>query len=77
MDLDDLAQADVASLRLSPQHCDMVAVASTFREVLDGKMLAEQGMRALTAIYPNAPTTNNFLRARPARPQALHGDATG
>ena len=32
-DLDDLAQAGVASLRLSPQHCDMVAVINTFRDV--------------------------------------------
>ena len=73
MDLDDLAQADIASLRLSPQHCDMVAVASTFREVLDGKMPAEEGLRELTAIYPDVPTTNNFLRARATTAQAPHG----
>jgi O2-independent ubiquinone biosynthesis protein UbiV len=73
MDLDDLAQADIASLRLSPQHCDMVAVASTFREVLDGKMPAEEGLRELAAIYPDVPTTNNFLRARATTAQAPHG----
>ena len=76
MDLDDLAQVDVASLRLSPQHCDMVAVAGTFRDVLDGKMPAEEGLRELAAIYPDVPTTNNFLRARATTAQALHGIST-
>ena len=63
-DLGDLARAGVASLRLSPQHCDMVAVIDTFRAVLDGRMFPEQGLRQLAAIYPNVPATNNFLRAR-------------
>ena len=76
MDLDDLAQANIASLRLSPQHCDMVAVASTFREVLDGKMPAEEGLRELAAIYPDVPTTNNFLRARATTAQAFRGIST-
>ena len=71
MDLDDLARAGVASLRLSPQHCDMVAVIRTFREVLDGRMLPEQGVRELAAIYPNIPTTNNFLRARATEAKAV------
>jgi collagenase-like PrtC family protease len=66
MDIDDLAQAGVASLRLSPQHCDMVAVIDTFRDVLDGKMLPEKGLQALAATYSNIPTTNNFLRAQAA-----------
>jgi collagenase-like PrtC family protease len=75
-DLDDLAQAGVASLRLSPQHCDMVAVIGTFRDVLDGKMPAEDGLRELAAIYPDIPTTNNFLRGRATTAQALHGGST-
>jgi O2-independent ubiquinone biosynthesis protein UbiV len=64
LDLDDLVQANVASLRLSPQQCDMVAVVRMFRDVLDGSMPPERGFRELAAIYPNVPTTNNFLRAR-------------
>jgi O2-independent ubiquinone biosynthesis protein UbiV len=71
MDLDDLARAGVASLRLSPQHCDMVAVIRTFRDVLDGRTLPEQGVRELAAIYPNIPTTNNFLRARATAAKAV------
>lgn len=70
MDIDDLAQAGVGSLRLSPQHCDMVAVARTFREVLDGRKPAEEGLRELMATYPDVPTTNNFLRARTITAQA-------
>jgi O2-independent ubiquinone biosynthesis protein UbiV len=76
MDLDDLARAGVASLRLSPQHCDMVAVTKTFREVLDGKTGAEQGLRELMAAYPDIPTTNNFLRASPATSQVTRGGST-
>jgi collagenase-like PrtC family protease len=75
-DLDDLARAGVASLRLSPQQCDMVAVIRTFRDVLDGRTLPEQGLRELAAIYPNIPTTNNFLRARAHTEHAGQGGAT-
>jgi len=54
----------------------MVAVASTFREVLDGKMLPEKGLQALAATYPNIPTTNNFLRARATAARVLPGGST-
>ena len=64
LDLDDLAQANVAWLRLSPQHCDMVAVIRTFREVLDGRVAPERGFQELAMTYPNVPATNDFLRAR-------------
>lgn len=73
-DLDDLVSAGVTALRLSPQHCDMVAVARTFRSVLDGAMEAEEGMARLAAIYPDVPMTNGFLRSHP--PQAPAPGAT-
>ena len=72
-DLDDLARANVASLRLSPQHCDMTAVIRTFRDVLDGRKPPEQGSRELSAIYPDVPATNDFLRARATTAKSLHG----
>jgi collagenase-like PrtC family protease len=77
MDLDDLAAAGVASLRLSPQHCDMVAVARTFRSVLDGAIGPDEGMDALTAIYPDVPMTNGVLRSLPpgVAPTATAGGA--
>lgn len=71
MDVDDLAQANVASLRLSPQHCDMVAVIRTFREVLDGRMAPARGFQELAATYPNVPTTNDFLRASATTARSL------
>lgn len=62
-DTDDLARAGVASLRLSPQHCDMVGVARCFRDVLDGRISSEEGLAALRSIYPDVPMSNGFLRA--------------
>lgn len=62
-DTDDLARTGVASLRLSPQHCDMVEVARCFRDVLDGRTSSEEGMARLSSIYPDVPMSNGFLRA--------------
>jgi len=61
-DTDDLARAGVASLRLSPQHCDMVGVARCFRDVLDGRISSEEGLAKLGSIYPDVPMSNGFLR---------------
>lgn len=60
-----LAAAGVGSLRLSPQHCDMVAVARNFRDVLDGRSAPDAAMQELARIYPHAPFTNGFLHAQP------------
>lgn len=72
-DIDDLARTNVTSLRLSPQHCDMPAVIRTFRDVLDGRKPPEQGFQELSAIYPDVPATNDFLRARATTAKSLHG----
>ena len=64
-DLDLLRQAGVASLRLSPQDCDMVEVARTFRDVLDGRNTAADGERLLATIYPGVPFANGFLHGAP------------
>jgi collagenase-like PrtC family protease len=61
-EIDDLVAAGVRSLRLSPQQCDMAAVARIFRDVLDGRTDPSEGRQALTAIYPGAPFANGFLR---------------
>lgn len=60
-DIGALRKAGVGSLRLSPQDCDMVAVAETFRDVLDGRNDAEGGSRRLAALYPKVPFSNGFL----------------
>jgi len=64
-DIGALRKAAISSLRLSPQDCDMVAVARTFRDVLDGSDDAEGGNRRLAAIYPNIPFSNGFLQGQP------------
>lgn len=60
-DIGVLRAAGVGSLRLSPQDCDMVAVAEIFRDVLDGRDDAEAGSRRLAEVYPNVPFSNGFL----------------
>lgn len=60
-DIEALRGAGVGSLRLSPQDCDMVAVAKTFRDVLDGRDAAEDGRRRLAELYPDVPFANGFL----------------
>jgi collagenase-like PrtC family protease len=61
----NLAAAGVGALRLSPQLCDMVAVARIFRDVLDGNREHEDATRALSHIYPDVPFANGFVHAQP------------
>jgi collagenase-like PrtC family protease len=63
-DIPALRAMGVASLRLSPQHCDMAAVARVFREVADGRMEDEAGREALAALFPLAPFSNGFVHGR-------------
>lgn len=64
-DIDDLSKAGVASLRISPQHCDMLGVIRAFRAVLDGRMSPADGLMETATIYPDVPMENGFLRGRP------------
>ncbi len=60
-DIDALRKSEVRSLRLSPQDCDMVAIARAFRDVLDGRDDATGGSRRLAVLYPDVPFSNGFL----------------
>lgn len=62
---EDLAAAGVGALRLSPQRCDMVAVAKIFRDVLDGNREHQEATRSLSLIYPDVPFANGFVHGRP------------
>jgi collagenase-like PrtC family protease len=62
--LDDLRALGVRHFRLSPQSCDMVAVAGTFRELLDGGTDAEEAEARLQDLFPAAPLSNGFLFGR-------------
>ncbi|ABD09158.1 Peptidase U32 [Rhodopseudomonas palustris HaA2] len=63
-DIDKLRDAGAGSLRLSPQQCDMVAVAQLFRDVIDGKLAASDSAAKLSAIYP-LQQSNGFLFSKP------------
>ncbi|PTM42102.1 U32 family peptidase [Bosea sp. 124] len=64
-DIPALRQAGVASLRLSPQDCDMVAVAQLFRDAVDGRLDTAEAERRLGMVYPDIPFANGFLHAAP------------
>lgn len=64
-DLSDLSAIGVGACRLSPQSCDMVAVAQTFRDVLDGRLHVAEAAEALDAAFPQVPFSNGFLHGRP------------
>ncbi len=60
-DLPALACMGVTHLRLSPQDCDMVAVAGLYAAVRDGEIAADEALIRLRAIYPGAAFANGFL----------------
>lgn len=64
-DSDALLAAGVSSFRLSPQHCDMAAVARLYRARLDGLIDGEEALRRLAEIAPFAPASNGFLAGQP------------
>lgn len=64
LDLDTLEAIGVAAARLSPQSCDMVAVARTFRDVLDGRLAPEEGAARLAGLYRLSAFCNGFLHGR-------------
>ncbi|WP_420134935.1 U32 family peptidase [Rhodopseudomonas sp.] len=63
-DIDKLKDAGVGSLRLSPQQCDMVALAKLFRDVIDGKISAAEGGQQVEQLYPLR-KSNGFLFSKP------------
>lgn len=63
-ELPKLAELGVTHLRLSPQDCDMVAVAQLFAGVRDGVLGVDEAMRRLEEIYPQAPFANGFLHGQ-------------
>ncbi|MFB9948232.1 U32 family peptidase [Rhizobium puerariae] len=63
-ELAELAGCGIAAIRLSPQDCDMVAVAELYRAVLDGRLDAADAIQGLGDIYPAAPLSNGFHHAR-------------
>lgn len=65
MDVPLLRLIGVSSLRLSPQVCDMVAVARVFRAVADEEMEPADGLQRLAASYLYARFSNGFIHGVP------------
>jgi collagenase-like PrtC family protease len=69
----ELTAAGVHALRLSPQQCDMVAVARTFRDVLDGRHDVQSAIDVLEKLYPQAPFADGFIHGIPGHVLAAKG----
>lgn len=63
-DLPDLAGMGITHLRLSPQDCDMVAVAALYAGVRDGALEPGEAVERLQTVYDAAPYANGFLHGR-------------
>ena len=63
MDVSDLVNIGVSSLRLSPHTCDMVAIAGLFRDVLDGRLDAEEAFQRSRDACSSATFANGFIHA--------------
>jgi collagenase-like PrtC family protease len=59
-ELDEIANIGVASARLSPQNCDMVAVARVYDDLLNARTEAPAALAQLEKIYPDVPFSNGF-----------------
>ncbi len=63
-ELDELRKWGVTHFRLSPQDTDMVAVASIYRDKLDGKLSVKEAETRLQALSDDIPFVNGFYYAR-------------
>jgi collagenase-like PrtC family protease len=63
-DVPALLASGVSGLRLSPQVCDMAAVASLYRATSEGRMAGEEALAKVRSLY-TANYSNGFLHAVP------------
>ena len=70
-DMPALHAMPIRSLRLSPQLCDMVAVARLYRAVADGQVAPAEGLELLAVAYPAAYFSNGFFHGAPGHQLAL------
>lgn len=63
--IEALREAGVVSLRLSPQTCDMVRVATIFRDLADGVTTPKEAGEALSVLHLPGPLSDGFLRGVP------------
>ena len=63
-ELEALRNMGVTHFRVSPQHMDMVAVTSIYRDVLDGKRTPKEAETQLLQMSDDIPFINGFYYAR-------------
>jgi collagenase-like PrtC family protease len=76
-ELDDLSAAGIARIRLSPQDCDMVAVAKLYQSVMEGRLGSEEAIDRLQGIYPAAPFSNGFYHQKEGAAWIAKGRTAG
>ena len=64
-ELADLEAMEVRRFRLSPHSCDMVEVATAFRDVLDKRIDTKTAAARLDALKIEAPFSNGFYYGKP------------
>jgi len=60
-DASDLVSIGVSSLRLSPHTCDMVVISQLFRDVLDGRLDADDAFLCSRDLCSSATFSNGFI----------------
>lgn len=63
-ELADLRALGIHRFRLSPHMIDMVGVAQVFRDVIDGVLTTEAGLRRLHELAPRAKFSNGYYHGR-------------
>lgn len=64
-ELAELQDMGVTRFRLSPHSCDMVAVATTFRDALDRRIDVNEAAGRIDACKLDAPFSNGFYYGKP------------
>ena len=64
-ELAELQDMGIARFRLSPHSCDMVEVATIFRDALDRRLGAAEATARLDALNIGAPFSNGFYYGKP------------
>ncbi len=63
-ELEAMRKMGVTHFRVSPQHMDMIAVTSIYRDTLDGKCSPEEAEARLQGISDDIPFVNGFYYSR-------------
>ena len=64
-ELNDMVGIGVTDFRLTPHTQDMVAVATLFRQNLNGRLPADEALERLKGLHVPAPFCNGFWKGRP------------